>query len=101
TTDYSGFGTADLVVEAVFEDLEVKRGIVRDLEAVVPAETVIASNTSALPIAQIASGSRHPERVVGMHFFSPAQRMPLLEVVRPVAAADWAVASAVALGIRM
>jgi 3-hydroxyacyl-CoA dehydrogenase / enoyl-CoA hydratase / 3-hydroxybutyryl-CoA epimerase len=101
TTDYSGFGTADLVIEAVFEDLEVKRGIVRDLEAVVSAETVIASNTSALPIAQIASGSRHPERVVGMHFFSPAQRMPLLEVVRPVAAADWAVASAVALGIRM
>jgi 3-hydroxyacyl-CoA dehydrogenase / enoyl-CoA hydratase / 3-hydroxybutyryl-CoA epimerase len=101
TTDYSGFGRTDLVIEAVFENLAVKRGIVRDLEAVVSAATVIASNTSALPIKDIALDSQHPERIVGMHFFSPAQRMPLLEVVRPAAAADWAVASAAALGIRM
>jgi 3-hydroxyacyl-CoA dehydrogenase / enoyl-CoA hydratase / 3-hydroxybutyryl-CoA epimerase len=101
TTDYSGFGRADLVIEAVFEDLSVKQNVIRELEDVMSAEAVIASNTSALPIKDIAQASAHPERVVGMHFFSPAQRMPLLEVIRPAAAADWAVASAVALGVRM
>jgi 3-hydroxyacyl-CoA dehydrogenase/enoyl-CoA hydratase/3-hydroxybutyryl-CoA epimerase len=101
TTDYTGFSRADLVIEAVFEDLEVKRNVIRELEAVVSAEAVIASNTSALPIKDIAQVSSHPERVVGMHFFSPAERMPLVEVIRPVGAAEWAVASALALGIKM
>jgi 3-hydroxyacyl-CoA dehydrogenase/enoyl-CoA hydratase/3-hydroxybutyryl-CoA epimerase len=101
TTDYSGFSRADLVIEAVFEDLGLKHQVVRDLEAVLPPEAVIASNTSAIPIQDIARVAQHPERVVGMHFFSPAQRMPLLEVVHPPAAADWAVDAAVAAGTQM
>ena len=101
TTDYSGFGEKDVVIEAVFENLAVKHQVLKDLEAVLLPTAVIASNTSALPIKDIASQATHPERVVGMHFFSPAQRMPLLEVVRPDAAADWAVARAVSVGTKM
>jgi 3-hydroxyacyl-CoA dehydrogenase / enoyl-CoA hydratase / 3-hydroxybutyryl-CoA epimerase len=101
TVDYSGFSTAALIIEAVFEDLNVKHAVVRELEAVLPADAVIASNTSALPIHEIARSSIHPERVVGMHFFSPAERMPLLEVIRPRGADDWAVERAVAVGTQM
>jgi 3-hydroxyacyl-CoA dehydrogenase/enoyl-CoA hydratase/3-hydroxybutyryl-CoA epimerase len=101
TADYAGFGRVDLVIEAVFEDLEVKRRVLADLEAVMRDDAVIASNTSALPIRDIASAATHPERIVGMHFFSPAERMPLLEVVRPTAADNVAVATAVSLGVRM
>jgi 3-hydroxyacyl-CoA dehydrogenase/enoyl-CoA hydratase/3-hydroxybutyryl-CoA epimerase len=101
TTDYSGFSATDLVIEAVFEDLNLKRQVVRELEEVVRADAVLASNTSALPIGQIAAGAKHPERVVGMHFFSPVHRMPLLEVVRADSSADWAVATAVGVGNRL
>jgi 3-hydroxyacyl-CoA dehydrogenase/enoyl-CoA hydratase/3-hydroxybutyryl-CoA epimerase len=101
TTDYSGFLMADLVIEAVFEDLNIKQKVVKELEAVIQADAVIASNTSALPIREIASTAQHPERIVGMHFFSPAERMPLVEVIRPASAADWAVNTAVELGTRM
>jgi 3-hydroxyacyl-CoA dehydrogenase/enoyl-CoA hydratase/3-hydroxybutyryl-CoA epimerase len=100
-TDYSGFRTADLVIEAVFEELAVKQNVIAELEGVVAAETVIASNTSALPISAVAANALHPERVVGMHFFSPAERMPLLEIIRPAAAAEWAVAKAIDVGSRM
>lgn len=101
TTDYTGFGRVELAIEAVFESLELKRRVLGELEAALGPEAVIASNTSALPIHEIASDASRPERVVGMHFFSPAQRMPLLEVVRPRAAAEWAVATAVRAGTRM
>jgi 3-hydroxyacyl-CoA dehydrogenase/enoyl-CoA hydratase/3-hydroxybutyryl-CoA epimerase len=101
TTDYSGFLMADLVIEAVFEDLTIKQKVVKDLEAVIRPDAVIASNTSALPIKEIASAAQRPERIVGMHFFSPAERMPLVEVIRPESAADWAVNAAVELGTRM
>jgi len=101
TTDYAGFERADLVIEAVFEDLALKRRVIGELEATIGPAAVIASNTSALPIAEIAAQATHPERIVGMHFFSPAQRMPLLEVVRPAAAADWAVATAVRAGVTL
>ncbi|MGI9147181.1 MAG: 3-hydroxyacyl-CoA dehydrogenase NAD-binding domain-containing protein, partial [Chloroflexota bacterium] len=100
-TDYSGFSEVDLVVEAVFENLSVKRQVIRELDVALPAGAVIASNTSAVPIHEIAQGSAHPERVVGMHFFSPAERMPLVEVIRPAKAAGWAVLRAAALGMRM
>jgi len=99
--DYSGFGRVDMAIEAVFEDLELKRSVLVELERAVPPEAVIASNTSALPIGQIAQAASHPERVVGMHFFSPVHRMPLLEVVRGPASSDHAVQAAVELGIRM
>jgi 3-hydroxyacyl-CoA dehydrogenase/enoyl-CoA hydratase/3-hydroxybutyryl-CoA epimerase len=98
TTDWSGFSRADLVIEAVFEELALKRRVLTELEAVVGSETVIASNTSALPIAEIATGAKHPERVVGMHFFSPVHRMSLVEVVRHASADPAAVARVVAAG---
>jgi 3-hydroxyacyl-CoA dehydrogenase/enoyl-CoA hydratase/3-hydroxybutyryl-CoA epimerase len=93
-------GASELVIEAVFEDLAVKRATFAELEKVVPPDTVLASNTSALPIAAIAEGLAHPGRVVGMHYFSPVPKMPLLEVVAPAGAAPWAVDTAVAFGIR-
>jgi 3-hydroxyacyl-CoA dehydrogenase/enoyl-CoA hydratase/3-hydroxybutyryl-CoA epimerase len=101
TTDYSGFRRAALVIEAVFEELAIKRRVVAELEDVLRDDAVIASNTSALPIAEIASGARHPERIVGMHFFSPVHRMPLVEVVRPAKADPAAVARVVAAGQAM
>jgi len=100
TTDFSGFGSADLVVEAVFEDLALKRSVLRDLEEVVKDTCVIASNTSSLPIAQIAEAASRPDRVVGMHYMSPVHRMPLLEVVRTKEAAPQAIAAAVEVGRR-
>ncbi|MCA1732054.1 MAG: hypothetical protein LC732_00445, partial [Acidobacteria bacterium] len=93
-------GESELVIEAVFEDLALKRKILAELEAAVGADTVLASNTSALPIARISAELAHPERVVGMHYFSPVPKMPLLEVVAPAGAAPWAVETAVGFGIR-
>ena len=101
TTDYSGFGTVDLVIEAVFEDLAVKRAVLAEVEAVVPPEAVVASNTSTIPITRIAEESARPERVVGMHFFSPVHKMPLLEVVRGERTGPEAVATAVHYGRRV
>jgi len=97
--DLVGFGTADIVIEAVFEDLDLKRRVVAELERAVHDDTVIASNTSALPIAEIARDARVPERIVGMHFFSPVHRMQLIEVIRPPRADPSAVATAVAAAI--
>ena len=94
--DLTGFANADLVIEAVFEELGTKRRVIEELERVVRTDTVIASNTSALPIGEIAGGARAPERIVGMHFFSPVHKMPLLEIVRPAGADPDAVATAVA-----
>jgi 3-hydroxyacyl-CoA dehydrogenase/enoyl-CoA hydratase/3-hydroxybutyryl-CoA epimerase len=101
TTDYSGFRRADAVIEAVFEDLALKQQVLREIESVVGEDVLIATNTSALPIGRIAQTATRPERVVGMHFFSPAHRMPLLEVVRGPASSDEAVTQAVRLGIQM
>jgi 3-hydroxyacyl-CoA dehydrogenase/enoyl-CoA hydratase/3-hydroxybutyryl-CoA epimerase len=101
TTDSSGFSRAEVVIEAVFEDLALKRQVIEELEAVLPPDAVIASNTSAIPIKDIALGAKHPARIVGMHFFSPAQRMPLVEVVRPEGAADWAIDAVVTAGTQM
>lgn len=81
TTDWSGFADVDLVIEAVFEDLALKQGMVKEVEAVVRPDTVFATNTSSLPIRQIAAAAARPENVVGMHYFSPVEKMPLLEVV--------------------
>jgi 3-hydroxyacyl-CoA dehydrogenase/enoyl-CoA hydratase/3-hydroxybutyryl-CoA epimerase len=74
----------------------VKRNVIRELEDVLRPDAVIATNTSALPIAEIARDAQHPERIVGMHFFSPVHRMPLVEVVRPEKAAPGALARVVA-----
>ncbi|MDQ2694444.1 MAG: 3-hydroxyacyl-CoA dehydrogenase NAD-binding domain-containing protein, partial [Pseudomonadota bacterium] len=98
TTDYRGFADADVVIEAVFEDLELKRRMIRDVEAAGREDVIFASNTSALPIAAIAEASAHPETVAGMHYFSPVEKMPLLEVVKAEKTAPWVVATCVALG---
>jgi 3-hydroxyacyl-CoA dehydrogenase len=99
TTDVARMAGADLVVEAVFEDLELKRRVLAEVEEQLRADAVFASNTSALPIADIAAGAAHPERVIGMHYFSPVPKMPLLEIVVPEGVAGWAVATARAFGV--
>ena len=100
-TGWDGFRRADLVIEAVFEDLAVKHAVFRELEAVVRDDCLIASNTSTIPIARIAEAVRRPERVLGMHFFSPVDRMPLLEVIVTDRTAPQATVTAVAFGRRM
>jgi 3-hydroxyacyl-CoA dehydrogenase/enoyl-CoA hydratase/3-hydroxybutyryl-CoA epimerase len=98
---YSGFGRADLVIEAVFEDLQVKQNVLREVEAATAPRAVFASNTSTIPITRIAEAAQRPERVIGMHFFSPVARMPLLEVI-PGARTDLeTISTAVAFGRRM
>ena len=96
--DYSGLRNADVVIEAVFEDLALKHSVIRDVERRVRETCVIASNTSSIPIARIAEASSRPEMIVGMHYFSPVHQMPLLEVIRTKASDPRAVATAVALG---
>ncbi|HET7425451.1 MAG TPA: fatty acid oxidation complex subunit alpha FadJ [Gemmatimonadales bacterium] len=99
--DYRGFGRADLVIEAVFEDLELKRRVLAEVEAVVRPETIFASNTSTIPIRDIAAHAQRPDRVLGMHFFSPVEKMPLLEVIPTDDTAPEAIVTAVRFGRRM
>jgi 3-hydroxyacyl-CoA dehydrogenase / enoyl-CoA hydratase / 3-hydroxybutyryl-CoA epimerase len=101
TTDYGGFASVDLVIEAVFEDLSLKHQVLQEVEPQIDPSAIYASNTSTIPISRIAEAARHPERVLGMHFFSPVHKMPLLEViVTPMTAAE-ATVSAVAYGKRL
>lgn len=82
TDRLEALAAADLVIEAVYEDLDVKRAVVRELEAVLAPDAVVATNTSALSVTAMADAARRPGRVVGMHFFNPVAQMPLVEVVR-------------------
>jgi 3-hydroxyacyl-CoA dehydrogenase/enoyl-CoA hydratase/3-hydroxybutyryl-CoA epimerase len=97
TTGWDGFADADLVIEAVFEDLAIKHQVLRECEAAAP-RAIFASNTSTIPIARIAGAATRPERVIGMHFFSPVHRMPLLEVIVTPATSHETVATAVQYG---
>ncbi len=97
-TTYDGFEDCDLVVEAVFEELDVKKQVFAELEAVVAPECVLATNTSALSVTEMAAELDHPDRVVGMHFFNPVAVMPLLEVVRAAESNDEALATAWRVG---
>ncbi|GGW74547.1 fatty acid oxidation complex subunit alpha FadJ [Alteromonas halophila] len=81
TLDYSGYGDIDIVVEAVFEDLDLKQKMVADIEENCKSETIFASNTSSIPITQIAAKAKRPENVIGLHYFSPVDKMPLAEVI--------------------
>jgi 3-hydroxyacyl-CoA dehydrogenase / enoyl-CoA hydratase / 3-hydroxybutyryl-CoA epimerase len=99
--DLSGFRRTDLVIEAVFEDLELKKKVLADVEVATRATCVFASNTSSLPIAEIAAAARRPSRVVGMHFFSPVHKMPLLEVIVTPSTDAESVATAVTFGRRL
>jgi 3-hydroxybutyryl-CoA dehydrogenase len=84
TTDLAALRECDLIIEAVTEDLELKNGLWRELDQLAPARTIFASNTSSLPIAQMAAATARADRFVGLHFFNPVPLMPLVEVVRTV-----------------
>ncbi|MEO7083729.1 MAG: fatty acid oxidation complex subunit alpha FadJ [Gemmatimonadaceae bacterium] len=101
TTNYSGFASADLVIEAVFEDLGLKHQVLAEVEPRMDTAAVYASNTSTIPIGRIAEVAKHPERVLGMHFFSPVHKMPLLEVIVTPKTAPEATVTAVAYGKRL
>jgi 3-hydroxyacyl-CoA dehydrogenase/enoyl-CoA hydratase/3-hydroxybutyryl-CoA epimerase len=98
TIDWTGFGRCPIVIEAVFEDLGIKQKMVRAVEEHGPEDVIFASNTSSLPIAKIAAASKHPETVIGMHYFSPVEKMPLLEIIVTDQTAPWVIATCVALG---
>ncbi|HVR43829.1 MAG TPA: 3-hydroxyacyl-CoA dehydrogenase NAD-binding domain-containing protein [Thermoanaerobaculia bacterium] len=99
-SDLSGLAGCDVIIEAVFEDLALKRRLLAELERIAGPDAVLASNTSAIPIAQLARGLQHPQRVIGMHYFSPVPKMPLLEIVAPSRASNRAIAAAAALGVQ-
>ncbi|MGZ4374753.1 MAG: 3-hydroxyacyl-CoA dehydrogenase NAD-binding domain-containing protein [Gaiellaceae bacterium] len=101
STDYDGFADCDLVLEAVFEELEVKKQVFAELEQTVRDECVLATNTSALSITDIAADLRRPERVAGMHFFNPVGLMPLLEVVRAAETDDVTLATVWKVGEKL
>jgi 3-hydroxyacyl-CoA dehydrogenase/enoyl-CoA hydratase/3-hydroxybutyryl-CoA epimerase len=100
TTDYTGFGRANVVIEAVLEDLDLKRKVLKEVEAHTGPDTIFASNTSTIPVGRLAEASDRPEQVIGMHYFSPADKIPLLEVVVGRRTAAWVIATCVALGKR-
>ena len=99
--DLSGVGNADFAIEAVVEDLEIKRRVFAELEVRVSPDCVLATNTSSLSVDQLAQGLAHPERLCGFHFFNPVHRMPLVEVVRGERTSDSALATAVTLARRL
>ncbi len=101
TTEYTGFGRVPLVIEAVFEDLKVKHAVLRETEAVLAPAAIFATNTSTIPIAKVAEASKRPERVIGMHFFSPVHKMPLLEVIVTAKTAPEVTATVVDYGRRI
>lgn len=98
--DYSHFEQAQLVVEAVFEELDLKHRVLKECESHMNDGAIFASNTSALPISDIAKASRRPEQVIGMHYFSPVPKMPLLEIIVTDQTADWVTATCYEVGVR-
>ncbi len=97
-SDYSGFDRVDLTIEAVFEDLELKRRILKEIESKTRDDAIFATNTSALPLSEISRDSMRPGQFVGMHYFSPVPRMPLLEIVRGNKTEDWVVSTCIEVG---
>jgi 3-hydroxyacyl-CoA dehydrogenase/enoyl-CoA hydratase/3-hydroxybutyryl-CoA epimerase len=97
TLDYSGFAQCEVTIEAVVEKLAVKQSVLAEWEQAVPDTAVFGSNTSTIPIGEIAASAMHPERVAGMHFFNPVHRMPLVEVIRGGKSSDETVATIFAL----
>jgi len=98
---YASFENSDMVVEAVFENADVKRQVVAELEQTISDSCILASNTSTISISRLQDGAQHPERIVGAHFFSPVAKMPLLEVIPGADTADWVTATTVSFGREM
>lgn len=98
STEYAGFRHADVVVEAVFEDVALKHRVLQELEAATGPDAVLGSNTSTIPITTLAAAVEHPERVIGLHFFSPVEKMPLLEIIAHPGTAPEAIATSHAFG---
>ncbi|GAA4357442.1 fatty acid oxidation complex subunit alpha FadJ [Kangiella marina] len=95
--DYAGFKDTDMVIEAVFEDIELKHKMVKDVEENCSDKTIFATNTSSIPITKIAEGAKKPEKVVGLHYFSPVEKMPLVEIIATEKTEDWVIATCVEL----
>jgi len=98
--NFNSFDGCDLVVEAVFEDLDLKKKMLKEVEAVTGDKTIFATNTSSLPISEIAKGCKRPGNVIGMHYFSPVRSMPLLEIITTDETEDWVTATAIDFGIK-
>jgi len=98
--DYSGFERADVVIEAVFEDLALKQQMVADIETICAKHTIFATNTSSLPITDIAAKAARPENVIGLHYFSPVDKMPLAEIITHASTSAQTIATTVALAKR-
>ena len=94
TTDYAALKDADLIIEAVFEDPTIKASVTKAVEEVIPADCIFASNTSTLPISDLAKASGRPDQFIGIHFFSPVERMALVEIIKGKQTGDRAVAKA-------
>ena len=99
TLTYGDVANTDIVVEAVVENIEIKKSVLAELEEIVSDETVLASNTSTISITELATATKHPERVCGMHFFNPVPLMPLVEVIRGERTSDEAIATTVAYAL--
>ncbi|QMI05968.1 fatty acid oxidation complex subunit alpha FadJ [Citrobacter sp. RHB25-C09] len=97
STDYRGFSQRDVIIEAVFEDLALKQQMVAEVEQNCASHTIFASNTSSLPIGDIAANAARPEQVIGLHFFSPVEKMPLVEVIPHAGTSGQTVATTVKL----
>lgn len=101
TLDYSGFGRMDLVVEAIVEDMEIKKKVIREVAGQLPENAIIATNTSSLSVTEMAAGHPKPENFAGMHFFNPVDKMPLVEVIRGEKSSDETIATIFDLAKRM
>lgn len=98
STDYRGFKDADMIIEAVFEDLTLKQSMIKDIETHCRPDTIFATNTSSIPIGKIAASATRPENIIGMHYFSPVEKMPLLEIITTEKTANAVLNTAVEFG---